>query len=198
MNCLIQISFSLKELAQPLNENIYPQEVEDMFNLIEEFDHNNDISESEFLSATNKYQKLENFLKISILEETRFLIVEEIKLFHHNLIKEGDQESNFSQSYISLTEDKSANSSDNLNMFSACQTVSYFDWIWICRRNKPSVESNRIEKSNKLDYGATQNRKDQKNDCDKVCEDAIKTDNSKSEKDGFNQVFGLCNSNFRK
>ena len=169
-----------------------------MFNLIEEFDHNNDISESEFLSATNKHKTLENFLKISILEETRFLIVEEIKLLYDNLIKEEDQESNFSQSYISLTEEKSTNSSDNLNMFSTCQTISYFDWIWICRRNKPSVESNIMENSSKFGYGATQSIKDRKGNQDKVCEDTIETDKSKSEKDGFNQVFGLCNSNFKK
>ena len=185
-----------------LNEIMYPQEVEDMFNLIEEFDHNNDISEVEFLSATNKHKKLENFLRISVLEQTRFLIVQEVKICH-NEMKEDDRERNFSEGYISLSDEKSSNSSEQLDMLSTCSRITYFDWI--CRRRKPEVKSTSSQKRGKLErtttigkpsYGATQGKDDWKEVLENGSENTIKIQEKETKKDGFSQVFGTSNSNF--
>ena len=188
-----------------LNEVMYPKEVEDMFNLIEEFDHNNDISEVEFLSATNKHKKLESFLRISVLEQTRFLIIQEVKLICHNDIKEDDRERNFSQDYISLSDEKSSNSSEQLDMLSTCAKITYFDWI--CRRRKPEVESTSSKKRGMLErtttigkpsYGATQGKDDWKQVLENGCENKIEIQENETKRDGISEVFGTSNSNFQK
>ena len=176
---------------------MYPQEVEDMFNLIEEFDHNNEISETEFLSACTRNKKLENFLRITVLEESRCLIAQKINQNNHNLKKLQNNEADFTNAYISLTDEKSSNSSEQLNMFSTCSRISYFDWI--CRKSKHDEESKYVEKCDKSNYGTTQNNDDWKSVLEKGCESKIRMQDKEltEDRDGVDQVFGTCNSSFQ-
>ena len=107
-----------------------------------------------------------------MLEETRVHIVQEIKLICYDEIIEQDRARKFSQTYISLTDEKSQNNSEDSDIFSTCRNITYFSWI--CRRNKPPIESTSVEKQGKLNYGATQNKEDWKSILENGCENRIK------------------------
>ena len=49
------------------DEVIYPKEIEFLFTLVDS-DQNNEVSEAEFVSASERYKKVANFLRINLLE----------------------------------------------------------------------------------------------------------------------------------
>ena len=225
------------------DEVIYPKEIEFLFTLVDS-DQNNEISEAEFVSASERYKKVANFLRINLLEEHRLLTIQELTKARQNLrsLENNDR----SELYVSLMDEKSlmAESSEDLHG-SICQRLTPVNWL--CKRytlvrgsgdtecqeaskyraikhfdDESSNPNNKqiivtdiqklgcmedLESTSYSKYGATKDFRDERSkpknqktivrDIQKLgCMDDFESTNH-SPDNGFEQVFGKCNNNFR-
>ena len=188
------------------DEIIYRREIEYIFSLID-FDQNNEISETEFLSATARYKKVANFLKINLMEEDRLLTVRELIKTRQNL-RLSSENDDMSKSYVSLMDEKSISSSEsNENLhWSICQRFTPLNWL--CKRPKLDDELKDMECKEVSKYGATEHLGDKgsNRNTEQIIAGNIQTLECKENldkidfnqiDDGFEEVFRSCNKNIR-
>ena len=136
----------------PFDEIIYPREIENVFSLID-FGQNNEISETEFISATARYKKVANFLKINLLEQDRLITIRETKDACEHL-RSSDNIA-VSKSYVSLMDEKSVSGGSNESLQgSICNRFTPLNWI--CKRANNDEESKDVESKEVSKYGATE------------------------------------------
>ena len=132
----------------------YPKDVEDTLNLIEALDHGNGISNAEFLSANVRHKRLADLLSIDCLATSRLKTVIDLNNLSRTLTK---SETGMSDSYISLTDNKSSEGNDNTRM-SICQRLTPF--YWICNRSRIVDRSEYMNRKENSSYGSTMRRYD--------------------------------------
>ena len=131
---------------------IYPKEVEDTLDLIEGLAHGKGISTAEFLSATVRHKKVASLLAIDVLATSRLKTVIDLNTLSRTLKK---SETRMSDSYISLTDNKSSEGNDNIRG-SICHRLTPF--YWICNRSRMVDRSNDINRKDHSNYGSTMSR----------------------------------------
>ena len=131
---------------------IYPKEVEDTLDLIEGLAHGKGISTAEFLSATVRHKKVASLLAIDVLATSRLKTVIDLNTLSRTLKK---SETRMSDSYISLTDNKSSEGNDNIRG-SICHRLTPF--YWICNRSRMVDRSNGINRKDHSNYGSTMSR----------------------------------------
>ena len=199
--CLFLTTF-LIDSDVTLDELLYPKEVEDAFSLIEEFDNVNEISENEFLLTTLRHKTAEAFFRIDLMEDNRTQTVKELKTVCQGLRKMETLESSMTRSYISLMENKSNDSNESLNK-SVCYRLTPFNWI--CRRQRIKHEPKCTVSKEVVSYGATEKLSAHNGykaqfiygEYQKLEHKDESNIHSQAVSNGFAQVFGKCNDNFR-
>ena len=139
-----------------VSENIvYPKEVEDTLNLIEGLNHGKGISHAEFLSANIRHKKVADLLTIDVLATSRLKTVIDLNNLSRTLKK---SETRMSDSYISLTDNKSSEGGNDNIRGSICHRLTPF--YWICNRSRMVDRSNinDINRKNHSSYGSTMSR----------------------------------------
>ena len=131
---------------------VYPKEVEDTLDLIEGLDHGKGITYAEFLSATVRHTKVASLLTIDVLATIRLKTVIDLNNLSGTLKK---SETRMSDSYLSLTDNKSSEGNDNIRG-SICHRLTPF--YWICNRSSMVDRSNDINRKNHSSYGSTMSR----------------------------------------
>ena len=133
---------------------VYAKDVEDTLNLIEAIDHGKGISNAEFLSANVRHERLADLLSIDVLAASRLKTVIDLNSLSRTLTK---SEAGISDSYISLTDNKSSEGNENTRM-SICHRLTPF--YWICNRSRIVDRSDDINRKVNSSYGSTMRRCD--------------------------------------
>ena len=128
---------------------VYSKDLEDTLNLIEALDHGKGISNAEFLSANVRHKRLADLLSIDVLAASRLKTVIDLNNLSKTLTK---SETGMSDSYISLTDNKSSEGNDNTRM-SICQRLTPF--YWICNRSRIVDRSEYMNRKDNSSYGST-------------------------------------------
>jgi hypothetical protein len=175
-------------LDTSLNGNISPKEVDDTYSLIEEFYGIDDISEAEFLSVCTSDRRVDALLRINMLENSRTELAKRLQKKRQKIVKLETMGCNVSKSYITLMDDNSLGSTENLSI---CQRIATFDWI--CKRYSADRKPNDIEQKNTSDYG-TIDKKDYSDGTFELKEEYNdgSINETKDPINGLKHVFGNC------
>ena len=132
---------------------VCPKEIEDTLDLIEGLDHGKGISNAEFLSANIRHKKIADLLTIDVLATSRLQTVIDLNNLSRTLKK---SETRMSDSYISLTDNKSSEGGNDNIRGSICHRLTPF--YWICNRSRMVDRSNDMNTKHHSRYGSTMSR----------------------------------------